>query len=323
MQINLDNFHAHRRIFYLASLISFLALVLSVCALLIDDWRPKLGIVLCIAVTVATSVWVTFKDTLPDVSSAALFIFLANCLTPDIDTAMFYWITDDPDGPQFDPPFMGFISAASFGAMFMGVLLYNYYFSTWSYRRILSFAIVALALTNIFDIIIVMRWNLAVGIPDKLLALGDSALSPVARRLFALPMLILAAKVCPAGAEATLFAMMMSLSNFGSAVSVYLGALLLLVLGIQGGDYRNLVWAITIKSCCRLLPLLMVPLLIPAGSPSDTKDDLGGSSSSAHSSTGVSRTSSSAPLTDTDISNAHRNARSCQVELSAPSSNNL
>jgi hypothetical protein len=245
---------------------------MSCCALFIAHWLPRLIIVLCIATMVASSVWFSLRKTLPDVARAALFIFLANCMTPDIDTAMFYWITDDPGGPQFDPPFMGFISAGSFAAMFMGVLLYNYYFSTWSYKSIFSFALVSLALTNIFDVILVERWNLRVGIPDKMLALGDSALSPVARRLFALPMVILAAKVCPSGAEATLFAMMMSLSNFGSAVSVYLGALLLMSLGIESGNYENLTWAICIKACCRLTPLLLIPILIPSGSPSDPSE---------------------------------------------------
>eukprot|EP01041_Mallomonas_annulata_P003967 gene3967-7905_t len=268
-KINLDNCNTHRRIFVLAFIVSGLALLMSVCALLITHWLPRLLVAISIALLVVLSVWFSLKDTLPDVARAAMFIFLTNCLTPDIDTAMFYWITDDPGGPQFDPPFMGYISAGSFFAMFMGVLLYNYYFSSWTYKKIFTFAIVILSFMNIFDVILVERWNLKFGIPDKMLVLGDSALSPVARRFLSLPMVILAAKVCPDGAEATLFAMMMSLSNFGAAVSVYLGALLLMVLGIQSGDYSNLTYAIIIKAFCRLLPLLLIPLLVPNGSPSD------------------------------------------------------
>ena len=61
----------------------------------------------------------------------------------------------------------------------------------------------------------------------------------------------------------------MALSNFGSAVSVYLGESLLMFLNINTSNYINLPYAILIKACCRLLPILLIPVLITLGSPSD------------------------------------------------------
>lgn len=76
--------------------------------------------------------------------------------------------------------------------------------------------------------------------------------------------------MCPPGAEATVFAMLTALSNFGAAVSSYFGATLLVVFNIQGGNYDNLMWLLIVKKCCRLTTLLLVHALVPPGCPNDT-----------------------------------------------------
>ena len=48
---------------------------------------------------------------------------------------------------------------------------------------------------NLVDVVLVKRWNLRLGIPDEIMILGDSALSPMARRFYIMPLYILAAKV--------------------------------------------------------------------------------------------------------------------------------
>ena len=272
-KVNLDNFNEHKALFNLAMVISGLAIALSTCALLVDDWLPKLCIVLFITIAITLSVYTTFIKTLPRVARSGLFIFLASASTPSIDTALFYWLTDYDNGPKFSPIFIGCIGAVAFAAMFIGVLIYNYYLSSWSYRSIFTLSLISLICLSIFDVILVMRWNLDVGIPDALLVFGDSAMSPVASRFYIMPMLILAAKVCPQGAEATLFAMMMSLNNLGGAVSSYLGALLLLFFDVNSDNYSNLVWVILIKTACKLFPLALIPILIPVGSPSDVEPE--------------------------------------------------
>eukprot|EP01042_Synura_sphagnicola_P000089 gene89-89_t len=257
----------------LAVFISSLAICLSVSALVIDHWTPRLIAILVIVGAVISSVYYTFHQSHPKVASAALFIFLCNAVTPDVESAMFYWLTDFEGGPQFTSIFIGMISAGAYLAMFLGILLYNFYLSSWPYRKIFSFATVTLFFANAFDIALIMRWNLAVDIPDELLVIGDSTLSPIARRFFFLPLLILCSKVCPDGVEATLFAMLMSLANLGGAVSSLLGALLLLFFNISSDNYDNLVWVYVVKSGCRLIPLFLIWLLVPDGAPSDQTAD--------------------------------------------------
>jgi hypothetical protein len=65
---------------------------------------------------------------------------------------------------------------------------------------------------------------------------GDATLTPVVRRFFLMPMFVMASKLCPDGSEATLFSVMMSLSNFGYDVGTYFGAMLLAIFKVSEGE---------------------------------------------------------------------------------------
>lgn len=153
-------------------------------------------------------------------------------------------------------------------------MIYFRYLGDWQFRNIFYVFLTLAALLAIPDMILVLRLNIRYGVPDELLVFGEAAVAPIIRRCMTLPMFIIAAKVCPTGAEATVFAMLTALSNFGAAVSSYFGATLLTVFGVQGGNYDNLKWIIIVKCCCRLLTLLLVPAFIPIGTPSDSDDSL-------------------------------------------------
>lgn len=107
------------------------------------------------------------------------------------------------------------------------------------------------------------------GVSDKLLVFGEAAIAPIIRRCILMPMFIIMAKVCPVGAEATVFAMLTALSNFGAAVSSYFGATLLVIFDVHSGNYGNLKWLLIVKTACRLSTLLLIPILVPTGCPND------------------------------------------------------
>jgi hypothetical protein len=264
----------HTALFFIGTFIPLLAILLSCLMLLFSSWSTRLLIVLLIWSLVSSSFYLTARclSQLPAVANAGLFIFLSNSITPDIETALFYWYTNSPDGPQFSPQFVGYISGIAFGAMFLGILLYNRYLSSWRYRTIFAATMLFLALMGLMDVVLVKRWNLSLGIPDEVLILGDSALSPMARRFYVMPLFILAAKVCPNGAEATVFSLLTALGNFGSSISVYSGSLVLSFFEVSEENYDNLVTVILLKCLCRLLPILLIPLLIPNGSPYDKEE---------------------------------------------------
>lgn len=202
------------------------------------------------------------------VANVGAFLFFTNAITPDIDLAMFYWLTSS-DGLGLDAVMIGIISAVSFIAMFIGVMLFNAYFCYFSYRILFGTTLLFLSLLSLVDLVLVLRLNVQVGINDLFLVFGECALSPMMRRLFLLPIFVLVARVCPSGSEATVFSLLTALGNLGSSFSGYSGNVLLSLLHITSNDYRNLSIAIIVKSISRLLPIILIPFLIPPGAPDE------------------------------------------------------
>lgn len=76
-----------------------------------------------------------------------------------------------------------------------------------------------------------------------------------------MPVLVLAARLCPSGMEATLFATLMSISNGGSVTGGLLGAGLTQLLGVTKDNFSNLALLITVCNLSSLLPLPLLGLL--------------------------------------------------------------
>ncbi|CAM9143249.1 unnamed protein product, partial [Ectocarpus fasciculatus] len=199
-----------------------------------------------------------------DVAHCGLYLFFVYALTPDVTTTMFYWYTDYEDGPQFSPIFVGIIQMSGYISMVIGIILYNRFMTTWEFRRIFTSGQILLLFVSMLDVIIVSRVNIKIGVPDEVVVLiSDTTLSEMMKRLIFVPMYVLAARVCPPGAEATVFAMFMSLSNFGSQVSIYFGSFLVHVMGIHEDNYDNFIYLIIIRSIARLFPIPLIYYLIP------------------------------------------------------------
>ena len=76
-----------------------------------------------------------------------------------------------------------------------------------------------------------------------------------------MPILVLAAKLCPEGVEATLFATLMSISNAGSVLGGLIGAGLTQVFGVTKDRFDNLAALIILCNLSSLFPLPLLGLL--------------------------------------------------------------
>jgi hypothetical protein len=81
-----------------------------------------------------------------------------------------------------------------------------------------------------------------------------------------MPVLVLAARICPPGVEATLFATLMSISNGGSVCGGLIGAWVTQLLGITGQNFDNLASLLILCNATSLLPIPLLGLL-----PSDAE----------------------------------------------------
>lgn len=131
-----------------------------------------------------------------------------------------------PDGPHFDYTYYITITGIVGSVVnFIGVILYQNFLSGWRFRSALIFTIVIGALAPMVDLIIVMRWNVKIGIPDKVFfLLGNAIFENLVLILQSIPFSSIFAKIAPPGMESAVFAYTVGIANFCSMVSNLVGS---------------------------------------------------------------------------------------------------
>ena len=181
--------------------------------------------------------------------------------------------------PCIDPIFVGWVSAAGKVALSLGVWAYVACLQKWRFKAVFAFTQALMCAASFADLLWVSRANLALGISDHVwMLLGDEVFFDFVYKLNQLPFLIYAAKLCPPGVEACMFALFMGLSNFGRDAAEFFGAgLLALFGGVARPDYPHMEGLVALSCALKLLPIALVPFLVPEGTPSGTAKEMGAS----------------------------------------------
>jgi len=95
-------------------------------------------------------------------------------------------------------------------------------------------------------------------VPDIFFALGDDVVMAAANQLLSLPLNILMARLCPPGAEGTVYALVTSLQGVGGTVSGVWSKLATSYFGIENYDWSRF-WQLTLLTA--LVKLIILPLL--------------------------------------------------------------
>nr|XP_018684905.1 PREDICTED: folate-biopterin transporter 1, chloroplastic-like isoform X2 [Musa acuminata subsp. malaccensis] len=199
--------------------------------------------------------WATIKQ--PDILYPTLFLFLWQA-TPQSESAMFFFVTNKLG---FTPEFLGRVKLVTSVASLVGVALYNSYLKNVPLRKIFLVTTIfgsALGMTQVF---LVTGLNRQFGINDEWFSIGDSLIITVLSQASFMPVLVLAARLCPSGVEATLFATLMSISNAGGVTGGLIGAGFTQLLGVTKDNFENLALLIVICNLSSMLPLPLLRLL--------------------------------------------------------------
>jgi folate/biopterin transporter len=184
----------------------------------------------------------------------AIFVFLWQA-TPTADTAMLYFETNKLG---FSTEFLGRIKLLASIASLLGVGVYNTWLKDVELRKIFTWTAVIGTGLGMTQLMLITGVNEKLGMSNELFALSDSALLTVLGQVSFMPVLVLAARLCPEGVEATLFATLMSLLNGGSFLGSALGAGLTGMFGVTSENFDNLAPLIAL---CTLLTLAPLPFL--------------------------------------------------------------
>ena len=205
-------------------------------------------------------VWEAFKQ--KSILLPTLFVFIWQS-TPSADSAFFYFTTNELG---FQPEFLGRVRLVTCLASLAGIFLYQRFLKSVPFRKILSWSIVASAVLGMTTLLLVTHVNRSIGIDDHWFSLGDSLILTVAGQIAFMPVLVLSARLCPPGIEATLFALLMSICNLSGLLSHELGALLTQWLGVTETHFEHLWILVILTNFSTLLPLPLIGWL-PKGDP--------------------------------------------------------
>lgn len=194
--------------------------------------------------------------------SPLLFLFLWQC-TPTGESSFFYFVTNELG---FPPEFLGRIRLVSSLASLIGIWVFQRYLKAVPFRKIFGWTTVMSSLLGLTTLLLVTHTNRSLGIDDRWFSLGDSLILTVMGQITFMPVLVLAARLCPPGIEATLFALLMSVFNLAGLVSQEGGALLTHQLGITERNFDHLWLLVTITNLGGIVPLLFLRWL-PEGDP--------------------------------------------------------
>ncbi len=184
--------------------------------------------------------------------TAFLFIWLA---TPNAESAFFFFTTNEL---HFEPEFLGRVRLVTSLASIIGIWIFQRFLKTVSFRIIFGWCAVISAVLGMTMLVLVTHANRTLGIDDHWFSIGDSLILTVMGEIAFMPVLVLAARLCPPGVEATLFALIMSVRNLAGLVSYELGALLMHWLGITETNFNAMWLLVIITNLSKLLPLVFL-----------------------------------------------------------------
>jgi len=181
--------------------------------------------------------------------TAFIFIWQA---TPTADAAFFFFSTNEL---HFEPEFLGRVRLVTSLASLIGVWIFQRFLKSVSFRLIFGWSTVISTALGMTMLLLVTHTNRALGIDDHWFSLGDSLVLTVMGQIAYMPVLVLSARLCPPGVEATLFALLMSVFNLAGMVSYEVGAIIMHWLEITETNFDSLWILVLITNLSTLLPL--------------------------------------------------------------------
>jgi folate/biopterin transporter len=250
-------------------LIVFCSILIYVCANYIIEKRDSIKKDKISIVGGIIKMYHSFKRifkvmTQPDMFRPALFIFVLGS-TPSSSTPFFYFLVTKLN---FDSRALGLISSVSNASVAFGSFLYGRFFRNVKFRKFFLVIVLISFVLSLTPIILVRGWNKKIKISDLWFVLGDDVFLATFGEIGLMPVLVLVAKMCPNGIEATIYASFVSILNVSGIISGYLGALTTQWFGVTQTNFEKLDNLILFNSFTSLIPILFI-LLVPKGNSED------------------------------------------------------
>jgi len=189
------------------------------------------------------------------IAAGVIFLFRA---VPGVGQGYSYWAID---GLGFDQTFLGLLAQVSSILSLVGLLVFRKAITERPVSFTLFWVIIAGAILSLPNIGLFYGLQDWLGVSARTLAFIDTTISAPLGQLTMVPMLVLIARTAPAGAEATMFAIMASLMNLALSASELFTRYLNELFAVTQQEYSQLGRLMITVLVLGLVPLLALPLL--------------------------------------------------------------
>ena len=239
----------------------------SVCVFLIQSMIPVVIAIISVFIPdKASSTRVKWRETgrklwsavrQPSIYCPALFIFLI-CVTPGYGSAMTFFYEKKLG---FTPDEFGALDVMGYVVQVFGTFLYKRYLRKVSFIKIFGCALAICFFLENTMLLLILHVNRDMGIPDFVFAFAERVVLTLVSQFITMPMVVLGARLCPKGVEATLYALLMSITNFGGVISTEWGSLLTEMFGVTSTNFANLWKLALLCHAFDLIPIASLRLL--------------------------------------------------------------
>ena len=199
------------------------------------------------------------------IAHVAMFQILSQLSKPSMSTALDFFFTAQPnclvDGPHFTfKYYITYTGLVSSCMASVATWIYQVWFGKLRFRVVLIITTCLVSLGGLSDLLIVLRVNEKMGIPDHVFyIMGESILESTVTMLYWISTSIIISKVCPRGIESAIYAFLAGASNFAGMISELSGALIFHTAGVRKCNFDNLWWLVL---CFHIITPLIIGIPI-------------------------------------------------------------
>lgn len=187
----------------------------------------------------------------------ALFLFIT-AVTPGFGAVTSYYFENVL---RFSATQFSILDVTSYITSIVGTILYKKYLTRVPFRKIFFVTLSVAWVLKWSYVSIVTGYNESIGISNMVLAMGDSIILSLLGQFILLPSVVLAAKICPDGVEGSLYATLMSISNFAGVISSEWGSVFANMYGVNRNHFGNFWKLIVLCNFIDLFPIASVLLI--------------------------------------------------------------
>eukprot|EP01038_Epipyxis_sp_PR26KG_P011220 gene11220-15055_t len=176
------------------------------------------------------------------------------------------WTNFLVDGLDFTDFELGLMSIAAALLYWFGMIIFKTFFFNSSWRMIYFFTTTVNFVFSIGQVLLVLRLNKYLGIPDLVFAVGDNGVTYFLTAVNLMPSCIMFAMLCREGSEGVTYALLTTILNLGGSLSSAIGTALSNIWDVsndtlKAGDFSGVLKLTILTSCLQLSPMLLVFIL--------------------------------------------------------------